>query len=374
MRPLSKTRVLIFLTHADNGGTQEISRLLKKGLGARGYDVSELFFVRGSDFIQESPDTIICALPPGRGLLHYGRMARLAVTEIRRHKPDVLICLQWGGNLLGGFAAWLAGIRVVIANQFTTPIVPGPVRRIDRLQGSLGLFSRIVVNSETIEKEHADYPQSYRTRLVRIDHGFRDKSSKLSRAEARAIFGLPPGANLLGSVGRLAAEKHFDAAIRLLPGNSGWHLAIAGHGPEADSLRALAASLGCADQLHLIGEVHPDKVGDFLAALDVFVFPSLGETFGLAVVEAAQAGIPVVANDLEVLREVLAVDGKPCALFVDVDNEAVFAQAVSRVLQDESLCGQLTDLGGRLKDRYPLDKMFDDYDRLIKDALSEVKA
>ena len=68
----------------------------------------------------------------------------------------------------------------------------------------------------------------------------------------------------------------------------------------------------------------------FLKSLDVFVFPTRMETFGLAAVEAAQAGVPVVASDIDVLREVLTLDGEPCALFVDPDYTEGFAKAVER--------------------------------------------
>jgi len=119
------------------------------------------------------------------------------------------------------------------------------------------------------------------------------------------------------------------------------------------------------------GEIHPDRVGDFLAALDVFVFPTAAETFGLAVVEAAEAGVPVVAADLPVLREVLAVNGQACALFADPEDTAGFAQAVSRLLGDESLRRQLTEPGRCLTRRYAVEKMIDGYDRLIKAALEE---
>src|SRR5205085_1262808 len=95
-------------------------------------------------------------------------------------------------------------------------------------------------------------------------------------------------------------------------------------------------------RLHLAGELSPDAVGAFLSALDVFVFPTLAETFGLAVVEAAAAGVPVVANELPVLREVLAVDGEPCALFADANDTEAFAAAVARLLSAPGLRAALT--------------------------------
>ena len=87
-----------------------------------------------------------------------------------------------------------------------------------------------------------------------------------------------------------------------------------------------------SDRLHLIGEISPQRVGEFLACLDVFVFPSQAETFGLAAVEAANAGIPCVVTDLPVLREVLSFEGKPAALFVDASDNAKLSAAVSRIL------------------------------------------
>ena len=115
-----------------------------------------------------------------------------------------------------------------------------------------------------------------------------------------------------------------------------------------------------------MGELSPAQVAVFLRTLDVFVFPSQAESFGLAAVEAAQAGIPVVANDLRVLREVLAVDDKPCALFVDAANPEIFAAAVQSLLDDGALKATLTVRGRELSRRYSPDVMVAKYLALIE--------
>ena len=144
-----------------------------------------------------------------------------------------------------------------------------------------------------------------------------------------------------------------------------WHLALAGQGPERVRLEALARSLGVAERVHFTGELSPERVAQFLKSLDVFVFPTLAETFGLAVVEAAQAGIPVVANDLEVLREVLRADDGPCALFVDANDTASFAAAVDRLLHDAALRATLIARSRGLEARYSVDAMAGRYADLI---------
>jgi glycosyltransferase involved in cell wall biosynthesis len=122
-----------------------------------------------------------------------------------------------------------------------------------------------------------------------------------------------------------------------------------------------AAELEVLDRLHLVGEIAPEDIGAFLKASDVFVFPSLAETFGLAPVEAAEAGIPVVANDLPVLREVLSVDDQPCALFVDTNDTAAFAACVRSLLTDAALRKTLIERGRGLSRRFSVEAMVKSY-------------
>ena len=107
----------------------------------------------------------------------------------------------------------------------------------------------------------------------------------------------------MGSVSRLHPSKRLDTAIRLLADQPPWHLALAGQGPQQAPLRALAEQLGVLSRVHFIVEIAPERIGAFLRGLDVFVFPTAAETFGLAAVEAANAGVAAVVNDLPVLRE-----------------------------------------------------------------------
>jgi glycosyltransferase involved in cell wall biosynthesis len=160
--------------------------------------------------------------------------------------------------------------------------------------------------------------------------------------------------------------KNLGAIIKLLPEDRTWHAAFAGQGPSRAALEQLAAELGVSERVHFLGELTPDGIGSFLKAIDVFVFPSLAETFGLAAVEAAQAGVPVVSNDLEVLREVLITDGQESAVFADATNTQDLSAAVRGVLNDPALRERLIQSGKRLAGRYPADKMVGAYKDLLE--------
>jgi glycosyltransferase involved in cell wall biosynthesis len=177
---------------------------------------------------------------------------------------------------------------------------------------------------------------------------------------------LPDNGLLLGCTARLHPDKRLDAAIRLLAGKPSWHLALAGQGQDEARLKLLADELNVSERLHFVGELSPRRVGEFLACLDVFVFPSQAETFGLAAVEAASAGIPCVVTDLAVLREVLSVEGKPAALFVDASDTARLSAAVSRVLDDKLLRDELRKNASGLRSRYSVKAMVDAYVEIIE--------
>jgi glycosyltransferase involved in cell wall biosynthesis len=205
--------------------------------------------------------------------------------------------------------------------------------------------------------------------MVHVAHGFDVKSLNNSQDAARQLFKLPIGRVLLGSVGRLHPNKCLDAAIHLLAGEPRWHLALAGQGPDEGRLRFLADELHVSDRVHFIGEISPVRVAEFLAGLDVFVFPSRAETFGLAAVEAASSGIPTIVRDLPVLREVLSCEGKPAALFVDASDNERLSAAVSRILTDKGLRDELRRTGKGLTARYSVDAMVSEYVRVLDEAI-----
>ncbi|AWM00513.1 glycosyltransferase family 4 protein [Bradyrhizobium amphicarpaeae] len=361
-----KLHVLLAQTQAENAGAQEISRLLGAGLTARGYRVTNLFFFRKSDSFDEPPDTLYCAPSRPGNPVALLRMLWTLGRHIGIVKPDAVLTFQHFGNVIGGGVTRLVSRAPVIANQVSSALsMSWPVRSADIAMGSLGFFDRITLNSKDMEREYSRYPASYRSRMVHVPHGFDDKALTLSKEAARREFNLPPDCILLGCAARLHPHKRLDLAIRLLPDQPSWHLALAGQGADQARLKLLANELKVSDRLHLLGEISPSRMADFLAGLDLFVFPTQAETFGLAAVEAANAGVPSVVTDLPVLREVLSYEGRPTALFVDASDHAKLSAAVSRLLMDRQLRDELRQNAKGLRLRYSVEAMVEEYVRIL---------
>jgi glycosyltransferase involved in cell wall biosynthesis len=367
MNGASAPRIVLVQTQAENAGAQEISRLIAADLAVRGYDVRQLFFFRRTASFDASANVEFCADERPRGALAFLRFLSSLYRRLRAIRPDMVVTFQHYGNVIAAPVARLAGARRVIANQVSAGgMMARWVVAADKWLGCAGAYDRIVVNSDYTADLFAAYPAAYRKRILRLDHGFEDKTAPIGKAEARAELGLPPDVPLLGCAARLHPSKQLDAAIAILPSIENAHLALAGQGQDQPRLEAAARDAGVGARIHFLGELPPERIGIFLAALDCFVFPSAAETFGLAPVEAAQTGLPVVANALPVLKDVLSVEGEPCAIFVDARDRAAFAAAVRRILDDPALASRLGAAGRRLKQRYPLSAMTDAYAELIR--------
>ncbi len=370
-------RLLFVQTQAEMAGAQEISRILGDGLSRPGpegepaYDVHHLFLYRKSAGCDDFPNAHFAARErPGNPLAKAVFFTRLALM-MRKIGADVVLPFQHYGNIVAGPIARLVGTRRIIANHVSAPAtISGTVRRIDRLLGLAGAYDVMTVNSQATWRDYMAYPERYRRRIVHVPHGFARKTTTLDKIAARRQLGLPETATLLGTVARLHPLKRIDLAMKLLPGNPDLHLAIAGQGPDAERLHAVAATLGIRDRVHFLGERRPEEIGILLASLDVFVFPSEAETFGLAAVEAADAGIPVVSHDMPVMREVLQVDGVACALFADAADTGAFEAQVRTLLSDRGEYDRFATLGRRLGALHSLDAMVASYRALIEGRIA----
>lgn len=366
-------RLLFVQPQAEGAGAQELARLLGEKLAERGFEVHHCFLYRRTGFYDGLPRVHYCAASRPRGPIALCRLLLDLLHHMRKVRPHAVVAFQHWGNVIAAPAARMAGIRCVLANRTSATLAMRPgLTVLDKVLGVLGFYSRVIVNSGEVEREYDDYPAAYRRRVARIDHGFQLRPSRRPPEEARQALrvrlGLGAEASVIGCVARLHGLKNLPAAVRLLPCDARRHLVLVGQGPEREALLALAREFGCEQRLHLLGEQPPEAIGDILAGLDLFVFPSLAETFGLAVVEAAAAGVPVLAHDLPVLREVLQVGGEPCARFADARDEAAFGAAAMALLGDAAASARLSAAGRGLERRYSADAMAGAYQRLLNDC------
>ncbi len=136
----------------------------------------------------------------------------------------------------------------------------------------------------------------------------------------------------IGFIGRLDPIKRVPLLIRAmkhLP--TDWRLDIFGEGADRAMIERAIADDGLTDRVTLHGVI--PKPQSALATIDVLALPSLAEGFGLVLIEAMAAGVPVVAADSPGIRDVVqhGVNG----LLVDVTDSAAFAKALQHACAEQ---------------------------------------
>jgi glycosyltransferase involved in cell wall biosynthesis len=124
------------------------------------------------------------------------------------------------------------------------------------------------------------------------------------------------------------------AALALLPDAPAWRLSVAGDGPLRAEVQTLFAGLP-KGRIDWLGQLTRDQVASVMSRAAVYVWPGCGEAYGLAYLEAQAAGLPVVAQAVAGVPEVVA-DGITGLLTPD-GEDAALATAIQRLLTDEPL-------------------------------------
>jgi glycosyltransferase involved in cell wall biosynthesis len=155
------------------------------------------------------------------------------------------------------------------------------------------------------------------------------------RQRMRVALRIGEGVPVLVTVGRQEFQKGHRYLIEALPRLLERHpetrvLIVGRQGSATADLERLVAKLGLDDSVHFLG--HRPDVTDVMAAADVFVFPSLFEGLGGALIEAMALGLPIVASDIPPVREV--VGDERVADLVPPRDSAALAAALLAILED----------------------------------------
>jgi glycosyltransferase involved in cell wall biosynthesis len=196
--------------------------------------------------------------------------------------------------------------------------------------------------------------------------------------EARRALGIPAGAAVVGTVGRLEPGKNHKLLVKAISALRydipNLHLVIVGDGPEMSNLSRLAACLGVQTRCFFLGERH--DIEQILPAFTVFALPSLHEGTPLTVLEAMAASVPIVATSVGGLPEILT-DRHDALLvdFTDADEHCHellrdFTAALKQLLSDPSLRAKFAAAASRrVRARHSLEAIFARYCSIYAEVL-----
>lgn len=293
---------------------------------------------------------------------------------LRERPADVLHSHKFGSNVWGAVFDALVRPPVFVAHEQTWSFQGQPVRRLlDRELIARRADAFVAVSSEDrrrmIEVERIDpakvlfIPNAVPSAAPRAGH------------DVRAELAIDPGAPVVGAVAVLrpqkALEVMLEACARLSPRFPGLRVLVAGDGPEHARLAALTNSLGLDGTVDFLGR--RTDIPDVLSALDVSVSSSDFEGTPLALMEAMDAGVPVVATRVGGSPDLIE-DGVQGLLVPPRDPEAL-AAAIATVLADPDLAREMGRRGReRRRSDFDIDvaaeRFGELYERLCAEAVS----
>jgi glycosyltransferase involved in cell wall biosynthesis len=225
---------------------------------------------------------------------------------IRDGRFDLVHTHLFRASVPGRVAAWAGGAPHAVATEHRLPA--GRVRPGQALYLVGERYGRMTITASVALAEPLrrwGVPAERITVIPRaVDVGeFRYDPSL--RAVARARLRIAEDTPVIGGVGQLEPRKQFDRLIRAVAKVPGATLLLVGAGPARVALEKLAVIEGVADRVLFAGPVGHAR--EMLCAMDVFVSPAT-ETFGLVVLEAIAAGLPVLYGACTPLADGVVVD------------------------------------------------------------------
>jgi glycosyltransferase involved in cell wall biosynthesis len=233
--------------------------------------------------------------------------------------------------------SWSLVIHMKTMHAFTTPESVSPLPRIYRRLNyprTARAADAIIINSESLRSEIERYleidPRKLRLVYEAVDHDLFKPGDRGAARAGVARYGVTRPFVLF--VSSLWPYKNCDGLLRAwaVARNrlAGRQLVIVGPGRDAkyvDQLHALCAELGISEDVLFVGGVPLEETVRFYQAADVFVYPSLNETFGLPILEAMACACPVVTSDTSAMPETAG----GAAVLCDPKDPASIARAIA---------------------------------------------
>ncbi len=272
---------------------------------------------------------------------------RRALDIVRQYRPHIIHGAVYEGVALAAVAGRLGQVPIIIGEETSDP-----ANR--RWTGHLlyrllcGMTHHMVgvspaVRDYLINKIHV---QASKVRLINNGVAEAPPADAEQIRSIREALGLAPEHFVIGTVGRLFdSHKRVSDLIRALPilhkPCPGAHLLIVGSGPDEEMLRQLATELGVANCVHFAG--YQSSPQAYYEVMDVFALASASEAFGLVLVEAMYASLPVVATLVGGIPTIVS-EGET-GLLVEPGQPQALAEALLKLHQSYDLRDEMGQKG-----------------------------
>lgn len=289
----------------------------------------------------------VLSWPRGRSLVRSVPHVVRLIQTLRRGRYDIVDAWLFHAYAIIALVRPLGRVRALVAGRRglrdTKPVAGRVERMLDRVAHRS--VDMIVANSAAVRDDYVAFEHIDPGRIRVIHNGvdIPEPMDPAARAALRSTWGFGPDDVVVAYVANYKAGKGHETLIRAiartLPTQPNLRLMLIGEGARRPTLETLIRELGLAEVVRLHGEV--SEAREVIGAFDIAVQASESEGLPNAVLEAAAAGLPIVATDAGGTAEVL--DGGRTGICVPIGDEAAIAEALGRLVDDPALRKSLGD-------------------------------
>lgn len=351
-------KILFVIGSLEAGGAERVTTLLANYWARSGHDVAILTMADVPDFYPLAPGVIRHRLQGVRTSAHAFEALIAAIRRIiavrrtlKRERPDIAISMMTGWNVELALATRGLAVRTLGSERVHPPTVPlSPTWEWLRK----ATYRRLDVVVAQTDKSRSWIEANTGAAEVRVIPNPVELPDSTGLASLPA---LPAAAKVVLGVGRLVDQKRFDRLIAAMAQpqiGSDWHLVIVGEGPLRPTLEAQVEAVGLTGRVHLPGR--STSVHDWYRRADVYALSSDFEGFPNALLEAMAWGLPVVATDCDTGPADMIDDGRN-GLLVSHGDDALFAEAIARLVGDPEARARLGSAALGARERYAIDRI-----------------
>jgi glycosyltransferase involved in cell wall biosynthesis len=270
------------------------------------------------------------------------------------YRPDIIHTYTSKAGFLGRLAARLMRVPTIVHTIYELPQNSTSSRSLKAFYRTLERWAaswchaQITisgVNRDQILREQICAPENLS--LIPMGLAMGKYVPPRTTEEVRSAWGLPDGAIVIGTVGRLEPVKgHSDllkAFARLSPHDPRLHLVIIGSGYLRERIEEEVKTLGLSARVNVLGWV--DELVPHIAALDIFGLASHYEGLSVVLLEALALGVPVVTTRVGGTQDI--IEHNVTGVFAPAKDPGGFARALDQLLRDPAAAKRMAENGRR---------------------------
>lgn len=336
-------RVLHLIKATQIGGAERHLLTLLPALHGLGVDVRLLVLTEANKPMDDLLQLAQVQGVPAERLVLKGRLGLASLGDLRtalqHHAPDILHTHLIHADTLGTLVAGKTALISTRHNDdaFRRRTLIQALTRWQWHKARAGIAISEHLRQFCISVEGAPPAKIQTIRYGLQANAFNLAQAQTQRAELCRLAGLPDSSLILGMVCRLIEQKGISYALHAFSQLSAEfpqaHLLILGDGALKDDLVRLSRGLGLAERAHFLG--WRSDAAHLMAGFDLFLMPSLWEGFGLVLLEAMAARLPIIASAVSAIPEVVIHQHN--GLLVPPRDVPALVEALRLLMQDRSL-------------------------------------